>query len=279
MKTRKSLLISSVAMLLVAMFALGTATFAWFTNNTSTTADGISVKTVQASDLRVASTKYSFTNDLDYEYNNQTFKPASSSNGSAWFTGVAEKSSNYAIKAGEKFTPVDVQLGVRNDYVFAEELNIRNYGSAAVDDVTITFTISETAVTEGENYLRVALVPSTGNKAGVVEGAFTTTIGGEGADKDNAKYIFDKDGQAYNAVSDADTASISIKPSTSYSLNIGTLAGKGEAFVATGETPNEANFNLYVWFEGQDEQCYNANAGNALPTITFSITGTTVGVQ
>ena len=94
MKTtsRKRLLISSVAMLLVAMLALGTATFAWFTNNTSTTASGINVKTVQASDLKVASSKYTFTNDLQYDYSNQVFKPASSANGTAWYSGTAEKS-------------------------------------------------------------------------------------------------------------------------------------------------------------------------------------------
>lgn len=51
MKTtsRKRLLISSVAMLLVAMLALGTATFAWFTQNTSATANEFSAKTVKAS--------------------------------------------------------------------------------------------------------------------------------------------------------------------------------------------------------------------------------------
>ena len=40
-KSRKRLLISSIAMLLVAMLALGTATFAWFTQNTTATASGI----------------------------------------------------------------------------------------------------------------------------------------------------------------------------------------------------------------------------------------------
>ena len=37
--TKKRALISSVAMLLVAIIALGTATFAWFTQNTQASAD------------------------------------------------------------------------------------------------------------------------------------------------------------------------------------------------------------------------------------------------
>ena len=52
-KSRKRLLISSVAMLLVAMLALGTATFAWFTQNTSATADGITVRTSKTSSLKM----------------------------------------------------------------------------------------------------------------------------------------------------------------------------------------------------------------------------------
>ena len=52
--TKKRALISSVAMLLVAIIALGTATFAWFTTNTSATADKLSVKTIKASELQVS---------------------------------------------------------------------------------------------------------------------------------------------------------------------------------------------------------------------------------
>ena len=56
MKTtsRKRLLISSVAMLLVAMLALGTATFAWFTQSTTATANGINVKTIKSSELVIS---------------------------------------------------------------------------------------------------------------------------------------------------------------------------------------------------------------------------------
>ena len=46
--TKKRALISSVAMLLVAIIALGTATFAWFTDNAST-----GVNKIQAGNLDV----------------------------------------------------------------------------------------------------------------------------------------------------------------------------------------------------------------------------------
>ena len=70
MKTtsRKRLLISSVAMLLVAMLALGTATFAWFTTDTTTQATGISVQTSKKSLLLVSSRTSEWTDNLNYNF-------------------------------------------------------------------------------------------------------------------------------------------------------------------------------------------------------------------
>lgn len=269
MKTtsRKRLLISSVAMLLVAMLALGTATFAWFTNNTSTTASGINVKTVQASDLKVASSEYSFTNDLDYDYNNQVFKPASSATGTAWYSGTAEKSNAFGIKSTDTFTPIE-DVTAANNYVYANELNIRNYGGAAVDNVKIDFTIGEKVTTEGQNYVRVAVVPKEKHNPD------SATAGLSNFDKS----VFDKDGVKYNAVSGkAYTDVVEITPnSTKFSVEVGKLAAKGAKFETTGENKNEANYEIFVWFEGQDTECTNANAGNSLPSITFTISGTQV---
>lgn len=52
-KSRKRLLISSVAMLLVAMLALGTATFAWFTTSPTANASGVILKATASQGLKV----------------------------------------------------------------------------------------------------------------------------------------------------------------------------------------------------------------------------------
>ena len=52
--TKKRALISSVAMLLVAIIALGTATFAWFTSSTTAKANGIKVQTIKSSELVIS---------------------------------------------------------------------------------------------------------------------------------------------------------------------------------------------------------------------------------
>ena len=54
-KFRKRALLSSVAMLLVAFIALGSATFAWFINNPSATATGVKFHTSAASGLVIQS--------------------------------------------------------------------------------------------------------------------------------------------------------------------------------------------------------------------------------
>ena len=67
MKTsrRKSLLISSVSMLLVAGVSLGTATFAWFTSSTSTTTSNLKFKTTKSSTLQIG--KSDATTDADWK--------------------------------------------------------------------------------------------------------------------------------------------------------------------------------------------------------------------
>lgn len=57
MKTtkRSKMLLSSIAMLLVALVALGSATYAWYSINRSVTADGISVQASAVGGLQIAS--------------------------------------------------------------------------------------------------------------------------------------------------------------------------------------------------------------------------------
>lgn len=97
MKTtsRKRLLISSVAMLLVAMLALGTATFAWFTSNTTSKADDFHATTTKVSTLVISKNDKKWKTHVEYGVgtSNTEMKemyPASSENGTNWWNGVAK---------------------------------------------------------------------------------------------------------------------------------------------------------------------------------------------
>lgn len=271
MKTtsRKRLLISSVAMLLVAMLALGTATFAWFTTDTTTQATGISVQTSKKSLLLVSSRTSDWTDNLNYNFGTDTAKkllqPASSYDGENWYKAQADSGLSGAATNGEKITGVGTTAAEGN--VFCNMLNVKNTGAEPAENVTITAQISEKAVTSGKNYLRVALVPSdctadTGRGTATVESAqeFRDNIYSAGADAAKpVQYVgasvADTQGAITAAAKDVTTKGNSI------SVKAGTL-NKDQA----------KYYMLIVWFEGQDVDCQDTFAGNDMPNITFTIT-------
>jgi hypothetical protein len=271
MKTtsRKRLLISSVAMLLVAMLALGTATFAWFTTDTTTQATGISVQTSKKSLLLVSSRTSPWTDNLNYNFGTDDAKnllqPASSYDGENWYKAQADNGLSGAAKNGEKITGVGTTAAEGN--VFCNMLNVKNTGAEPAANVKITATISETAVTTGKNYLRVALVPSdctadNGRGTATVVSAeeFRDNIYSAGADAAKpVEYVGASVADKKGAIKAAD---LDVKTKiNSISVNAGTLK------------QNEAKYYmLIVWFEGQDEDCQDAFAGNEMPNIKFTIT-------
>lgn len=244
MKTtsRKRLLVSSVAMLLVAMLALGTATYAWFTSSTAVYADGINVRTTKASKLQISKSDGNWTNHVDYGVSKIMY-PVSSANGTAWFKADAEKDTEFTAKAGTYASVTDT-----TDYVIKDQLNVMNNGEADVTNVKIKFTFPSNS-----DYLRVALVETSGIGASVADtGTFATSV-------------YDNNGTAYQAVSAATPTFTEITPKTTTEISIGTLS------------KNQAKYyNLYIWFEGQDAQCFDTNAGQTLGSWQFDVTGDTV---
>jgi hypothetical protein len=246
-KSRKRMLISSVAMLLVAMLALGTATFAWFTSSTVATAKGINVQTIKASELQISSATGEWGTLVNYGQENKTLLPASTANGTAWFKANAAVKTAFTADAS---TVASLGSNEAGSYYFVDQLNVRNNGKADVTDVTISFSVPN-------NYLRVALVETSEKGTGK---ANTGTF---------ASSVYDADGDAYNAYTST-SATTSITPDNTCKINIGTLVGTEK----TSGT-NAKYYNLYVWFEGQDVDCKDANAGAVVDDIEFTVSGTT----
>lgn len=254
--TKKRALISSVAMLLVAIIALGTATFAWFTKNTQATADQLSVKTIKASELQLSKTTGEWSDQIHYNYVDKTLKPASSVDGTNWFTAVAEGQSSYVSAEGNAENISDKLDG----YVFKEQLNVRNNGKAAVENVKIKFNLQETEANNGR-YLRLALVPASerGPKATVTKEDFQKSVFASAADSANALVDATKNEELVTAID-----------GTNGEVKVGNLAGKDDK---TEGAVSVKYYNLYVWFEGQDEDCKNANSGNDMPLVKFTVEG------
>lgn len=274
-KFRRRALLSSVAMLLVALVALGSATFAWFTQSTSATAQGINVKTVKASELKLQSMDQNWTDTLNYSYN-QTLKPASSGNGTDWYKADAKNKGSYEASTSSIASAGSYSKSAQgiSGYVFMNQLNVANFGGAAVNDVTINFSLSETAITSGANYVRFAVVEA----AATGYGTNALPAFKSGASFSNSTVFANGAGQETEAFvpglgSAVSTATITpTNAATSVSVSVGDLAGKtGDATMGGAKY-----YNIYVWFEGQDTDCKDANAGNELPNISISVTGNTV---
>lgn len=281
--TRKRALISSVAMLLVAMIALGTATFAWFTSSTTATAKGLNVKTIKASELVISDYTKSWGTTVNYEIENKVLMPASTSNGTNWYT--ADAAVKTAFDAKGLFAGADAptfNTPSSSSYAYADQLNVMNKGEAKVKNVTITWTIPNF---DNANYLRVALVPASTPEGAIKTAETATDTLGTTAAETFQKNVYDKDGVLYNAANGTKTIkvqdpekpddtsakidktvndTVAITPKTTTTVTVGDLA-KNEA----------AYYNLYVWFEGQDAQCFDTNAGQIISDIEFSVTGTT----
>lgn len=241
----KKLIVSSTSMLLVAMLALGTATYAWFTTNASASANKITASTSKVSNLQVSRADHKWKDSFTYNYDDTDgMKPVSSSTGTDWFTATAASQTAFT-KTGDFVAQTTAQ-----HYWYAEQFNVMNNGGADVSNVKISIKVSQPEATSLE-YLRIALVPT--DEDNTNPGTFTSSV-------------FADNTIAYNAAGAAATpeTTVSITPKAyTTGVTVGTL------------TPGQAQYyNLYVWFEGQDEQCYNAKAGQILSDIEFKATGT-----
>ena len=279
--TRKRALISSVAMLLVAMIALGTATFAWFTKSTTATAKGLNVKTIEASELVISDFTKKWDTTVNYEVVNKVLMPASTSNGTNWYSAAAADKLNFATT--ELFGGVDAPVFnnvASSSYGYADQLNVMNQGEATVEGVTISWTMP---TSNNANYLRVALVPAKADGT-ILTATTATDVLGTTAAETFQKNVYDADGDLYNAANGTKTIKVddpdpdnegqkidktvndtaAITPKTTTTVTVGSLAKDEAAF-----------YNLYVWFEGQDKQCFDSNAGQVILDIEFSVSGST----
>lgn len=275
-KSRKRLLISSVAMLLVAMLALGTATFAWFTQDTTAYARKFGAKTVKASELKLSSKHVDWTDDLSYNYN-EVLKPVSTVNGKNWFTAVAAKRSESTASVTSAKQLADSEI---SGYAIVDELNIQNKGGAAVNDVTINFTLKENDaknVAAANRYLRIALVKvdkKGDTSAKDYQTKFAKSVYAVEADQADAikTLTTETDPTTHEEIVTAINTDV-ITATASNNGKISIPVGPLGAYNKDDESSCTAYYNLYAWFEGQDEDCQDSNAGNVMPDITFTVTG------
>lgn len=238
MKTfRKSSLISSVALLLIAIVALSGATFAWFSSNESTTASGIEMKASAASGLYIANSaatsvdkvaadawKGSITFGRNLAFAKPSSPDFSSKTAPAFITTTTDRADGVYVDAAIE------DATQNNDYV-AESFWVKGDANAEKSTLKATVTIAGSSV---KGYERVAL------------------------------YDYANDELIVLAKTDVDSYTTLIKDDDGKAATGQTLDpdAAGEITIDTNwdETAGR-HFMVYVWFEGQDAACKNANSG------------------
>lgn len=242
---RKSSLISSVALLLVAIVALSGATFAWFSTSNTANASNISVTSTAAGGLLISETGAEWSSALPYNntINNRTaiLSPASSNFTlvddedepiePAFYYGEAADTGKFEAKDGFTKCPTS---GYVNDYTLLAKSN---------DAGKIQLTV--TALEDIGAYGRVAIVNNDTNKLVYYYAAEGDNDGPvTGTNKTDVDANFYTTNAAVIKATKADSANIEIGELTA--------------------TDKQVEFSIFVWYEGQDHDCTTAMSGKTL---------------
>lgn len=229
--SRKKVLLSSVAMMMVATVSLSSATYAWFSTKTTATAEGVNVKTSQASSLVLSLDQEEWKSTIDLGINNgetgekkgaKNLEPGSTADLSNWFTAT---STGYDQGSVDTTTITSGKAGT--NYV-AKTFYLKSIGNDLTVDWNIIF--DENQVATDKNYMRTAMT-------------ITDT-------ETNQVFWWSDNGETTKALTSTGVSDADVTTSAAVT---GKLAKLTKDKVYT--------MNLYVWFEGQDAQCIDTKAG------------------
>jgi hypothetical protein len=267
--SKKKVLLSSVAMLMVGTISLGTATFAWFTNNKTVTADGMKVTSSAAKGLQITGKngiggsvqdvnwgpKYTFNTTamlqpISVNYSDASGNYANITDG--WYPADVKVTGAYENDTKANFTgwtkneaypkvieTVGTEAVGSNDFFLAYEVGLRSTGDD-IEGVKLQVNIKDGATGEkGSEYMRVAILDQKGN----------TT---QSYKSDDIEMVVGKE-TSPNAVSevkkegDVETATL---------VNQKLVKGGEDNEVTIGKvTQTPQYYTILVWFEGQDGEC------------------------
>ena len=260
--TKKRALISSVAMLLVAIIALGTATFAWFSSSTQATANSITANTSSASNLVITDGKAQWTNRLTFSNGNfaDIMNPVTTTDFGSFKSTIADDyDGGVSTKTLEQYT--DATAGTDYSSTF---LYVKNDTADATETMDIKIAATVSTANGTGNFLRIALVP---NATTVPENAtpglksFDTKNTGSAIVYGDAKDDFGKNPLKFTAL-DAENTDGEYSTVTTTDKTLETKV------TLTGS--QAIGYKVLVWYEGADPNCRDSAALNA-SNVSFTV--------
>lgn len=314
MKTRKNMLRSSVAMLLVSVLALTTATYAWFTNGHGGKVDEITLTAATANGIELSADAITWGGTIAYSdltsvstnqmLQNATMEPLSSagtvSTGTdkgqlRLYTGTISEEGKLTTSLVSNFTDakcVKFDFYVRNsgttDATLYLDLNDKKS--------SVSEKVSEGSPTTGvDKAVRVAFIDQggtqdkgisiTGVSATDAESAKslksgTTSTVWEPNPGESKAYVVKSEIATNNAIAVADGI-VSVDENSAYKdsfTQLSTVTNANGKYVKIAEIGSKriSKVTVYIWLEGQDADCTNnATGGKFNVNLVFSNQGST----
>lgn len=248
-------LIPALCLLLISAAMLGTSTFAWFSMNTTVSATNMTVKATASKNLLISQTSasagFGATVDLDVEALSLT--PASTVGGNSLTPAFYQLDKDHMdgmVPDNAALADSKVIDAVENTNYIKKTVWLKVVGQAGTNlKATITATPGEAK--DLNKSLRVMLV----DKTGTLTYIYSPIAGAAYITNDPAdKAVSGKDGSnnpQYSAITSAATS--------------------GTTILLASMTQDQAyEFDIYVWFEGEDVNCKATNAVD-LQEIEISI--------
>lgn len=286
-KMRKKMLISSIAMLMVATVSLGSATYAWFTQSPTASASGLVMRATASNGLKILTQSHKAVDDaapyssadyLNYDANGQgTGKPGSSTTafllnpasyhivndsapvGPFKTTAAGDNASTASANAAVEDAIVGLAAG---SDVYKEEIYCKLVG-AADDNATTRLNLTSLSVTMGtntdfalKNAVRVMLTYTEKDGTEKIIGAYApTTVTGATIKQKASKYseltAEGADGKGtytFNAFTSATKVATKNSETKVWEGGIGSLGTSGEDKVT-----------VYVYLDGEAGECFSQN--------------------
>ncbi|MEE0957249.1 MAG: hypothetical protein UH734_04070 [Ruminococcus sp.] len=260
LKSRKKMLLSSIAMLLVALVALGSATFAWYITNATVTAQTTTWNASSADGLVIRhGISGAWTNELtDLHTASSSMTPASITYGA-----FGEDTLYGATGTGKKFD----DGALNNDGLSAQAVPQNSDGSPATSNqyfLVDTFYVASSTSASKTASFTVSGAPVTGtylNIAIYVDGTLKKVL-----TSDSTASTTSKVGGTKTAPVTAD-GSQGLTTMSASGVDIGNITATAKADGKSG-----AKIDIVAFVDGYNENCRNSTANTTGVSLTYSFT-------
>lgn len=247
MKAMKKL-IPAVAMLLVSVVTMSTASFAWFSMSRQVTAEGMNVTVSAPTNLQIkADSADAYEVDgiatITLESTATKLVPASTVNGSTFYIVDTANTPDTGVTSGggALATGAVLKTGTNTDGAYVDFVyTIKNGGDTSVNVAVKSITVTDNSSGKSMQPVRVAVQKA--DNSWILFAPNSAATNHQTSGKAISSYDADS-----KTVATADVTYVSL--ASAYSADIATLAQKDAT----------ATITIRVWYEGEDKQCTDAN--------------------